>query len=455
MASIFEELMTQNRQLTESVIRANNKSVKIESNAPKKINIKKLKFESKRIFEDADLDELDKEFAVDPEESAEDEVVLVIDPEAPADEEIPEEAGEDMIGDFVYKCPICGANYVCDCDASKNEALEVDEEGVPVECPICGDDAEQILIGEIAPAEGMNPEDEHEMPPVDAEKPEEEEEIEEKEEEEEIIEDSIKRRPRLRRESTMRRRPIRRRRTESKVYRTMPKRRLREDFEEDVVEFEPIEPVAEEEKPAVKIDTDVVNLTIDEHRFESLMRKMIRENFKSSPRFKIDNAVADRGTFRFAYTVAEAQKKSRRGILIAEGYNARARKFTLSVRDKGVFTESITKRPAFMVECVKVGKQIVPVSLRYNFTKKVNESLYRISGSVKLAESVRRPSKAIRRTNTVEGVRKPVRRSRRVSEGIQRPVRKPVRRRVRNTEGMRRLNARRAVRPVVRRAKED
>ena len=438
MASIFEELMTQNRQLTESVIRTNKKSVKIESNAPKKINIKKLKFESKRIFEDADFDELDREFAIDPEEAAEDEVVLVIDPEAPADEEIPEEAAEEMIGDFVYKCPICGANYVCDCDAEKNEALEVDEEGVPVECPICGDDAEQILVGEIAPAEEQKPEDEHEMPPVEAEEePKEEEKVEEKEEE--IIEDSVKRTPIVRKESAMRRRPIRRRRTESRVRRAMPKRRLREDFEEDAIVFEPIEPI-EEEKPAVAIDAEVVNLTIDEHRFESLMRKMIRENFKSTPMFKINNAVVDKGTLRFAYTVTEGKKKARRGLLIAEGYKDNARRFTLSVRDKGVFTESVTKRPAFIVECVKIGKQIVPVSMRYNFTKKVNESLYRISGSVKLAEGMRRRPAKTTRTRTMEGMNR-------------RSVRKPMRR-TRTMEGMRKPMVRRAARPVVRRARK-
>ena len=215
MNGIFEELMNNNRKLTESTdARVNKKS----PNKSSKISVSKIKLESRRIFEEEDFDELDRQFAVDPEDSEKDEVVLVIDPEIPADEEVPEDAAEEMIGDLVYKCPVCGANYVCDCDAEKNESLEVDENGVPVECPVCGDDADQILIGEIAPVDNAGEETEMEpISPDDAEEDTEEaeEDFDDLDDEDgEIMEDSLKRVRKT--ESKSPHRKSRSRKTESK-----------------------------------------------------------------------------------------------------------------------------------------------------------------------------------------------------------------------------------------------
>lgn len=200
MANIFEELMNHNSSLTESI--TPTKVTKSSKCNCKKIGYNRFRVESIKIFEDADFDELDSEFAVDTDDaSAEDEVVLVIDPEIPADDEVPEDAAEQLVGDYVYKCPICGANYVCACDAAETEAIEVDEDGVPTECPICGDDADQILVGEIAPVDEVkDTEEEHEMEPVESEEDEESEEVEEyddegeefEEEDEEVLEDSLK-----------------------------------------------------------------------------------------------------------------------------------------------------------------------------------------------------------------------------------------------------------------------
>lgn len=166
MASIFEEMMTANQKLTESV----HPAMKKES---RKISCKRIKVESRKFFEEGDLDELEKDFEV-PEDENSDEVVLVIDPEIKDDEEIPEDAATEMVGDAVYKCPVCGSNYVCDCDADgmTTEGVEVDEFGVPVECPICGDDSDQILVGEIAPADEASGEEQE----MDLQSPEEDEE---------------------------------------------------------------------------------------------------------------------------------------------------------------------------------------------------------------------------------------------------------------------------------------
>ena len=159
MASIFEELMSVNSNLTESV-RPSVHGKKVES---KKIPFKNLKVESVKVFEDADFDDLDQQFDAQPTEDNPDEVVLVIDPEIQSGDEIPEDAAEKMVGDLVYKCPVCGSNYVCGCDPEMQEGIELDDEGVPVECPICGDDAEQILVGEIAPAEDAGEKKEPEL----------------------------------------------------------------------------------------------------------------------------------------------------------------------------------------------------------------------------------------------------------------------------------------------------
>ena len=184
MASIFEEMMTANHSLTESAkpsTRFGKKSKMVKE--CRKINCKCLRVESRKFFEENDIDDLEKDFAV-PEDEKSDEVVLVIDPELPSDEEVPEEAAAEMVGDKVYKCPVCGSNYVCNCDNDGMvEGIEVDEDGAPLECPICGDDADQILIGEIAPAEEAPGEEVDPEP----EKPEEDE----GEEEEEIPEEEV------------------------------------------------------------------------------------------------------------------------------------------------------------------------------------------------------------------------------------------------------------------------
>ena len=76
---------------------------------PQQISANKIRLESLSFFEDADEDIVD----YTPDED----VILVIDPEmdeAPETPEEAEEAAEDLVGDFVCKCAICGANYVCD-----------------------------------------------------------------------------------------------------------------------------------------------------------------------------------------------------------------------------------------------------------------------------------------------------------------------------------------------------
>lgn len=183
MASIFEEMMAASRELTESVRTSSRQGAK----SAKKISCKNLKVESRKFFEENDPDEISAQFDV-PEGTDEDEVVLVIDPDIHDKDDIPEEGVEEYVGDLVYKCPVCGSNYMCDCDENGlSESIELGEDGKPVECPICGDDADQILIGEISPAEDQDPEDlEDHIDSVDTD---DSLEVEDFEEEEEVIED--------------------------------------------------------------------------------------------------------------------------------------------------------------------------------------------------------------------------------------------------------------------------
>ena len=463
MSQFFEELMEQNRQLTEGVAPRRAPAKKTSVTESKKIPVKKLKVESFKILEDAEnFDELDAQFAVDPEESGEDEVVLVIDPELPSDEEAPEDAAQDMIGDSVYKCSVCGSNYVCDCNAEKNESIEVDENGEPTECPICGDDAEQILIGEIAPAEDAG-EEVTETDPVDADGS-----ADDSEDDSEVVEEGIfskkSKEPHTIRgyekgdpsysaavakelqskfggqvktlSGTESGKEVAWVDTDGKykaatkyINKKYPsgsfsfdeykhiKESFNKDTEEDDVEEGIIgdivgkvfgknesidndvldnEPACEDEgclvldtddadrdTPAVVANAEVVNvdLSLDEARLESMMNQMIKENYKRNPSFKVTKLTAQGPRLKIEYIIREG-KKSSKGTMIAEGFSFEARRLSLKAKDKGAFTESFTKKPAFIIECVRIRNKIIPTSVKYDFTKKANESLYRVKGSV-------------------------------------------------------------------------
>ena len=436
MATIFEELFSANQKLNES-LNSRKKNAKKES---RKIPVSRIKVESRRIFEDADLDDLDRQFATTEDEGNNDEIVLVIDPELNASDDIPEDAAEEMVGDLVYKCPICGSNYVCDCD-TMTEGVETDEDGVPTECPVCGEDTEQILVGEIAPAEEgdseepMDPQEvdevvedevgEEEIPATESKKKvenkkssarkarkedleisvseDEEGNVDEvtveedgtevvdaevvDEEEEEIVEETCG----SKKESRSR---ARRTRRESIVCPECGEDPcVCEDFdsEEDglVLDTAVATPEEDEEEtaPAVDVENSTVeiNLNFDNEQFESLMNRVIRENYKGNSGFKTLRCSYNtrRRTLKVEYLVRRQNKKSIRGTMTFEGFSPRYRNMILSGRDQGVFTESRTKTPAFKVECVRRGRVIIPTSVKYDYKVKVNESLYRVVGTAK------------------------------------------------------------------------
>lgn len=381
MASIFEELMTANQRLTESVHPFKKKT---ES---RKINCRHLKVESRKFFEENDLDTLEKEFEV-PEVTSEnpDEIVLVIDPEIQDSEEIPEDAAEEMVGDLVYKCPVCGSNYVCNCDADKafEEGIEVDEEGTPIECPICGDDADQILVGEIAPADEAEGK-EVDLPPQeeDEDLPDEDGNLDNPIEEDldisvstddegkvdEVVVDEDG-------ETVV-----------DEVVDEVSENEDPETVEESVDDAAVLEPAVEdavedeEESPAVVVKDSNVELFFDEARLESLVRKVLKDNYKGNPSFKVSKVRLNKGVLKVEYVVRRG-KSSKKGILVGEGFNTRTRVFEVSFKDKGAFTESFGRTPAFVVEMVRVRNKFIPTKMTYDFKVKVNESLYRVVGKV-------------------------------------------------------------------------
>lgn len=392
MNSIFESLLLENHQLSEGADPSKKTRKECKTESKRLIRANHIKLESRRIFEEEEFDDIDDKFDVTPEdaeESEDDEVVLVIDPEAPADEEISDEAVEDMIGDAVYKCPVCGANYLCDCDSTENESVEVDENGVPVECPICGDDSEQILIGEIAPAE--EDDEEVEMDSVD---PDDSEDEVEEFSEEEVVEDSLDK-------SSDRK--------ESKSSK-LSKRSIKEnidEYDDDCGEScdstyaltldEPgeVEDDQEDDAPEVEIDADNVVINLDDTRLESFMNKVIRENYKQkNASFKVTKAVRRGNTLKLEYVVRNGKSRIK-GTMVGEGLNIKSRRMMLKFKDKGAFTESFAKTPSFVVECIRVRNNIIPTSVRYDYKKRVNESLYRVSGKVE--GKTANPTQATRR----------------------------------------------------------
>lgn len=397
MATIFEDMMTANRRA---------KKVNRLGEA-KKISYKKLKVESVKVLHEGDYDELEKEFIADPEES---EVVLVLDPEIPYEDEVPEDAAEKMIGDVVFKCPICGANYACDCK-DPADVFVTDEEGIPTECPICGDEAEQIILGEIAPVESEGDADSS-MRLQDNDHQEDEsneEDSEDETEEESLKKESINQAGRdlgkyqmwvdydmehyghISEETKkfIKDAGLELVKDTNDQYEVVAKECMTEDVDDctDCDEYEIVDaeaiPEEEDDAPVVEITDSDVKLVFDNEVLESMINRMIKECYHGNNTIKFTRcALNKKGQFCLEYKLREA-KKITKGVLVGEGFNKTSQKITLTFKDRGVFTESLTKDPIFTVECIRKNSSVTPVSFKYDYRAKVNESMYRVKGLVK------------------------------------------------------------------------
>lgn len=349
------------KSVKESVSRTSKKATKKAFNIP----VNKLKFESLSHYLSEDTDEEETELDVTADYTPDDDVVLVIDPEmdeVPEDVEEAEEQAEDIIGDHICKCAICGANYITDAEIS--EELEMEEET----CPVCGETGEQIVVGVITPTEELSAEDEEDIEGTEDIDIEDEEEIEtadgdEEEfdefEEEDDFEESVKR---------SRARTLRRK---AESVRKIAKR-----------------PTSRKLKESKSID-------FDEATFNRMLTRFAKENYENVRFVRISEGTVRGNKLTLSGTVTTTKGSKKSIKFVAENFIP-AKRMTIKFKESGAFTESV-KNPGFtfVVECVMKGSVIVPAALSYNFKAK-NENLkdrgiYSVTGKV-LSESVRRPA---------------------------------------------------------------
>lgn len=364
-----------------------------------KIPANKIKLESLSFIKEAEED--DEVIDYTPDED----VVLVIDPEmdeTPETVEDAEEAAEELVGDYVCKCSICGANYICDCeDLDVNEDLEMED----AECPVCGETGEQIVVGEIAPAETDNADEvEDEVDEVEDEVDDEVEDEVEDEVDNDVDDDDVdvnidinvdgedvddfddeyeesisraKRRTALRRESravnrTSMRKPMRKAVTAKNESRVLARKPAR--------------------KPMPKraaTESKVTEYNFDDATMSRMLTTFAKENYDNVRFVKITKANCRRNRLTLEGVIVTKKGSKRATKFVAENF---APKSTMRVNftESGAFTESaITKGSQFTVNFVTRGKTITPTALNYNYVVKENRAAYEVTGKV-MNESVRR-----------------------------------------------------------------
>lgn len=388
------------KSVKESVKSTSKKSVK-ENKEPVKISYKKLKLESVASF---------KESEDTTDFTPEDEVVLVIDTEmeeVPETEEAAVEAAQELVGDTVCKCSVCGANYICTCDTIEEdvdgEVTMVAEEEV---CPICGEEAPQIVVGEIVADTEEAPAEEDEKSEEPAEKPAEEEteveveadaDVEATEEpdedefdfsefdveEDEEVEEACNRKPSKKFKREQVRRPMRRMESAKNVRRHMRKTtESRKPMARPSVKRPTMENRKPMNRPAVK-RTAVENrrpmrrsvsntYNFNESALNRLFNKFATENYENVKSVKFTNGSLNRGVLTLEGIVTTLRGSKRNIKLVAEGMNnVKSGRAVLKAREIGPFTESAIKsrkRVPFVIECVVRGNSIVPVGLKYAYT---------------------------------------------------------------------------------------
>ena len=354
---------------------------------PFNIPANKLKLESLSNFlmlEDEEAAESD----VVADYTPNDDVVLVIDPEmdeVPDDLEQAEEQADELVGDHVCKCSICGANYVT--DAEITEDFETEEET----CPVCGETGEQIVVGVITPTEELSDEDEEEIDDVEVEDETEEdagedeeafddEFVDVEEEDDEDFEESVRRsraRTLRRKAESVRRRPARR-----------PARRV-----ESARRVRPVKKAMP--RKAYAPVTESRDIAFDEKTFNRMLTKFAKENYSNVKFVRISKGTVRGNRMTLEGTVTTTKGSKRNIKFISEGFKT-GKRMTLRFRESGPFTESIKNAGAtFIVECYMNGSMIVPATLKYSFKARESKNTYSVTGKV-LSESANRTARPTR-----------------------------------------------------------
>ena len=382
---------TTKKSVKESVMSKKRRAAK--RNKPFQIPASKIKCESLSWF--LKEEEAGEETDITNDYTPDDEVVLVIDPEmdeVPDDLDDAEEQAEELIGQHVCKCAICGANYVT--DAEITEELELEDE----ECPVCGETGEQIVVGVITPTEELSGEDEEDIEgaeEVGADDSEEEIEVSDEDGEDEVDvdefetedEDDFGESVKRSRARTLRRKAesVRRRKVASRGRKVESARRSR------VVKASPAtRKVRESTQKSVNFDESTLN---------RMLTRFAKENYSNVKFVNITKGSVRGNRLTLEGTVTTTKGSKRPIKFISENFKSDKR-MTLRFKENGPFTESVKNSGAtFIVECAMKGNTIVPISLRYNYQAKNAggsmtecKNTYSVTGKI-LSESVRRPAK--------------------------------------------------------------
>lgn len=350
---------------TKKAVKESVRRMRKVTRKPFNISANKIKFESLKRFLEGDIE--DAELDVTADYTPEDDVVLVIDPDM---EEVPEDTdeaiaeAEDLVGQHVCKCAICGANYVT--DAEINEEVEIEDQ----ECPVCGETGDQIVVGVITPTEELSDEDAEDIDDVEVDETEETEDGGEEEFEEEEVDDDFEESVKRSRMRTMRRRA-------ESVRRTPAKRNV------GVVQ----------RKKAVSESKDT-DYCFDEVTFNRMLTRFAKENYSNIKSVRIAKGTV-RGTKMTLEGLVTTTLGSKRTIrFVCENFKP-SKRMSIKFKEIGPFTESVKNEGAtFVVECVLKGTKIIPAALRYSFKAKnagIKESkgLYSVTGKV-LSENARK-----------------------------------------------------------------
>lgn len=351
---------TQKKPVKESVRRMRKVARK-----PFDISANKIRFESLKRFLEGDIE--DTELDVTADYTPEDDVVLVIDPdmdEVPEDTDEAVEEAEDLVGQHVCKCAICGANYVT--DAEINEEVEIEDQ----ECPVCGETGDQIVVGVITPTEELSDEDAEDIDNVEVEETEETEDDGEEEFEEEEVDDDFEESVKRSRMRTMRRRA-------ESVRRAPAKRKV------GVVQ----------RKKAVSESKDT-DYCFDEVTFNRMLTRFAKENYSNIKSVRIAKGTVRGNKMTLEGLVTTTLGSKRTIKFVCENFKP-SKRMSIKFKEIGPFTESVKNDGAtFVVECVLKGTKIIPAALRYSFKAKnagIKESkgLYSVTGKI-LSENARK-----------------------------------------------------------------
>lgn len=311
----------------------------------KKIPADKIRLESLKVKEDV---------TDDTDYTPDDEVVLIVDPEMENEPESEEEAAaaaQELIGSEIHRCPVCGANYIADEEHThKDEELPVDGLDEDLDgmsdsqeeiCPVCQEEIEPTIVGEIAPVgtteeepdgdevpeEPVATEDDEEMVPVDADTKDGDSDEDNNEENDED-----------------------------------------DDMEESV-----------ERPEGYRVNEVVLN---------RMLTRFARENYSNikSVRITSANKVNNRLTLEGVVNTVKGNKRPVK--FVCENFVPTQGKILLKLKSVGPFTESaitVRGKVPFVLECVCRGRNITPTMFKYSYSVKEGVDTYKVTGKV-LAE---------------------------------------------------------------------